>query len=163
MLSGPKIVERPATHYAAVTREVRIPFGEAIGPAMGEVAGYLESAQVAAFGPAIFKYDLIDMPRLVIQFGFVTPGPVPGAGSVRAGVLPAGRYVTATYTGHYDNVEKATGEVIAWAREHKVEWDSAPDGSGERFVSRFEIYPNGPDDEPDPSKWVTEIWIKAKG
>lgn len=163
MLTPPRIVERAATHYAAVTREVHIPFGEAIGPAMGEVAGYLDSAKVEGFGPAVFKYDVIDMPRLVIEFGFVTSGAVAGTASVKPGVLPAGRYVTATYTGHYDKLVEATGQVIDWARQKDVEWDSTPEGSGERFVSRFEIYPNGPDDEPDPDKWVTEIWIKAKG
>jgi len=163
MLTTPRIVERQATHYAAVTREVRMPFGEMIGPAMGEVVGYLNDAKVEGFGPAVFKYDVIDMPRLVIQLGFVTPGPVAGTGSVRPGLLPAGKYVTATYAGHYDNLERATGEVIGWANRNKVEWDSSPEGSGERFVSRFEIYPNGPDDEPDPDKWITEIWIKTKG
>jgi effector-binding domain-containing protein len=163
MLTNPTIVERSATSYAAVAREVRIPFGEAIGPAMGEVVAYLDGAKVGGFGPAVFRYDVIDMPRLEMQFGFVTSGMVAGNDSVRPGVLPAGRYVTATYTGHYDNVETATGEVIDWARRNNVEWDSTPGRTGERFASRFEIYPNGPDDEPDPNKWVTEIWIKVKG
>ena len=52
---------------------------------------------------------------------------------------------------------------IGWARLRGIEWDSTPGPSGERFVSRFEIYHNGPMDEPDPQKWETEIWIKAKG
>ena len=120
MLTPPRIVERAATHYAAVTEEVHIPFGEAIGPAMGEAAQYLNVA-AGSFGPAMFKYDVIDMPRLVVGFGFITPGPVPGAGRVKAGVLPAGKYVTATYTGHYDNLVQATGEVIDWARRNNVE------------------------------------------
>lgn len=161
MLTPPKIVERAATHYAAVTQEVTMPFGEAIGPLMGEAATYLGSTGTD-FGFAMFKYDIIDMPRLVIQFGFLTPTPVTGTDRVKPGVLPAGKYVTATYTGHYDNVERATGEVIDWAQANGVEWDSTPEDRGERFVSRFEIYPNGPDDEPDPNRWITEIWIKTR-
>ena len=162
MLTTPKITERIATHFAAIIQEVRIPFGEAIGPAMGEVAGYLESMKVQGFGPAVFKYDVVDMPRLVVGFGFVTPGPIVGSDRVKPGVLPAGRYVTATHTGPYDNLEEATGEVIAWAHANGVRWDSRPEGSGERFASRFEIYPNGPNDEPDPNKWITEIWVKTR-
>ena len=162
MLTRPKIIERPATPYAAMAAEVTIPFGEAIGPLMDEAAGYLSGAGIGEFGPALFKYDVIEMPRLVIQFGFLTPTPVPGTDRVKPGVLPAGKYVNATYTGHYDNVERATGDVIDWAMAHGVEWDSTAEGPAERFVSRFEIYPNGPDDEPDPNKWITEIWIKAK-
>jgi hypothetical protein len=30
-------------------------------------------------------------------------------------------------------------------------------------VSRVEIYPNGPDDEPEPEKWETQIYIKVRG
>ena len=162
MQNTPRIVEREATHYAAVAAEVRMPFGEAIGPLMGEAAGYCASTG-AAFGPAVMKYDVIDMPRLEMQFGFITPMAVPGNARVKAGILPAGKYVTLTYLGHYDNLERVTGTVINWAREQGIEWDSTPSAAGERFVSRFEIYPNGPDDEPDPNKWETQIWIKVKG
>ena len=162
MLTLPKIVEREATHYAAVTQEVRIPFGEAIGPLMDEAAGYLDRAGVKDFGPAVFKYDVIDMPRLVIRFGFVTPKPVAGNERVKAGVLPAGKYVTVTYFGHYDNLESVTAVVIGWAKQKGIEWDSTSTSSGESFASRFEIYKNGPMDEPDPQKWETEIWIKLK-
>ena len=158
----PKLVERDATPYAAVSAEVRIPFGEAIGPLMGEAAGYLDSTGVTGFGPALMKYDVIDMPRLEMQFGFITPAAVVGNARVKAGILPAGKYVTLTYFGHYDNLEKITGTVIDWAREEGIEWDSTSGPEGERFTSRFEIYPNGPMDEPDPNKWETQIWIKAR-
>jgi effector-binding domain-containing protein len=161
MLIEPKIVERPATHYAAVARDVRIPFGEVIGQAMGEVVACLDGAKVEGFGPAVFRYNLIEMPRLQMEFGFITPGPVAGTLTVKPGILPAGKYVMAVHIGHYDNVEKATGEVLAWARTNRISWDSTPERGAERFVSRFEIYPNGPDDEPDPNKWITEIWIKT--
>lgn len=162
MLTLPKIVDRPATHYAAVAAEVRIPFGEAIGPLMEEAAGYLDGAGASGFGPALFKYDVIDMPRLEMQFGFVTPKAVTGSERVKAGVLPAGKYATLTYTGHYDNLMDATATLIGWAKETGVEWDSTSGPGGERFASRVEIYPNGPDDEPDPEKWITEIWIKVR-
>jgi effector-binding domain-containing protein len=162
MLTLPRIVERAATHYAAVAQEVRMPFDEAIGPLMGEVAGYLDGAGIAGFGPAVFKYNVIDMPRLEIEFGFVTPGPVAGNERVTAGVLPAGKYVTVTYLGHYDDLESVTAVVIGWAKQKGMEWDSTQTGSGDRFVSRLEIYNNGPDDEPDPQKWETEIWIKLR-
>jgi effector-binding domain-containing protein len=163
VLTLPKIVERQATHYAAVAAEVSIPFGEAIGPAMDAAAGYLEGAGVKDFGPAVFKYDVIDMPRLEMQFGFVTPGAVAGNERVKPGILPAGKYVTVTYVGPYDDLEQATAVVIGWARLVGVEWDSTQAPGGERFVSRFEIYNNGPMDEPDPNKFETEIWIKTRG
>jgi effector-binding domain-containing protein len=163
MMTLPRIVEREETHYAAVAAEVHMPFGEAIGPLMGEAAGYLESAGVKGFGPAVFKYNIIDMPRLEVELGFVTPGPVAGNERVKADVLPAGKYATVTYFGHYDNLERVTGVLIGWGKQTGVEWDSSPGPSGEHFVSRVEIYPNGPDDEPNPEKWETQIYIKVRG
>jgi hypothetical protein len=162
MLTLPKLVDRDATHYAAVAQEVRAPFGDVIPALMDEAAGYLAGAG-GEFGPAVFRYDVIDMPRLEMQFGFVTPKAVAGNARVKPGVLPAGKYVTVTYVGPYDDLESVTAVVIGWARQKGLEWDSTPGSNGERFVSRFEIYLNGPMDEPDPQKWQTEIWIKTKG
>jgi hypothetical protein len=163
MLTLPKLAERAATHFAAVAAEVHIPFEAAIGPLMDEAAGYLDRTGVAGFGPALFLYDVVQMPRLDMRFGFVTPEPVAGDDRVRPGVLPAGRYVTVTYTGPYDDLESVTAVVIGWAKQKGVEWDSTAGPDGERFAARFEIYLNGPMDEPDPQKWETEIWIKTRG
>jgi hypothetical protein len=162
MPNTPKLVEREATHYAAISAEVNIPFDDVIGPLMEEVAGYLGGAGVQGFGPAVFRFDVIDMPRLEVQFGFVTPKAVAGNARVKAGVLPAGKYVTLTYFGHYDKLIEVTGSVINWARAEGIEWDSTPTAGGEVFAGRFEIYPNGPMDEPDPNKWETQIWIKVR-
>jgi effector-binding domain-containing protein len=161
MLTLPKIVDRAATHYAAVAAEVSMPFDEAMGPPMEEAEAYLSG--VGDIGLAVFRYDVIDMPRLEMQFGFMTPASVPGNDRVKPGVLPAGQYVTVTYTGPYDDLESVTAVVIGWARQKAIEWDSIEGPTGERFASRFELYLNGPTDEPDPQKWVTEVWIKTKG
>lgn len=158
----PKLVERAQTHYASVAREVRIPFADVVGPLLEEAAAYLDGVTPEGFGPAIFRYDVIDMPRLEMQFGFLTSEAVPGNARVKPAVLPAGRYVTLTHFGHYDSLEKVTGDVVAWARGQGIEWDSTFGPEGERFAARFEIYPNGPMDEPDPDRWETQIWIKAK-
>ena len=162
MPSVPRIVERARTHYAAIAQDVDIPFGDVIGPLMDEAADYLGQVSAGGFGPAIFRYDVIDMPRLAMQFGFVTSAAVAGNARIKPDVLPAGRYVTITYFGHYDNLQSVTGGVITWAREREIEWDSTTGPDGERFAARCVLYPNGPMDEPDPAKWETQIWIKVK-
>ena len=163
MLTLPRIVERAETHYVAVAQGVTIPFGEVIDPLMGEAAGFLEASGMTDFGPAIFKYNVVDMPRLDMEFGFIVDRPQAGNDRVRAGVLPAGRYATLTYTGPYDDLESVTAVLIGWAKEKSINWDSTPGPKGEAFVARFEIYLNGPMDEPDPQKLETEIWIKIRG
>jgi effector-binding domain-containing protein len=103
------------------------------------------------------------MPRLEMEFGFMPPDKLAGDGRVQSGVLPAGRYATVTYLGHYKDLMDVTATLIGWARETNVEWDSVPGSNGERFACRYELYPNGPMDEPDPAKWETQIYIKVRG
>jgi len=162
MLTLPKIVKRSVKPYVAVKREVVIPFGPAINKAMPAVGRFLAARGIERPGPALFKYDTIDMPRLKMEFGFQLARKMDGEGEVIAGVLPAGRYATLTYFGHYRNLMDATATLIGWAKLVGHSWDSRKGRDGEHFVSRFELYPNGPMDEPDSAKWETQIFIKLK-
>lgn len=75
--------------------------------------------------------------------------------------MPAGRYATVTHTGSYDELYSVTGMFVGWAKERGVEWDSEPDGPGERFVSRLELYLNDPADTP-PTELVTRLEFKLR-
>ena len=158
MLTLPKIVERDAQAYVAIREKVTIPFGPVIDRVMPEVAGWLRGKGITRLGPALFKYDVVRMPELEIEFGFTPDQAVTGDGRVISGILPAGKYATLTYWGHYDNLMEVTGILIGWAKDRGIQWDA----DGDRFASRFELYPNGPMDTPDPEKWETQIFIKTK-
>lgn len=161
MLTLPKIVERAEQRYFAVAEEVRIPFGPMIDGAMGQVADWLGTRGKVP-GIAMFKYNVIDMPRLEMEFGFLDDLAATGEGRVAGGILPAGHYATLTYLGPYDDLESVTAMLMGWARHRGIDWDSTTGPAGERFVSRFELYPNGPMDEPDPQKWETQIFIRIR-
>ena len=163
MLTVPTLVERPAQPYVAIREKVTIQFTPVIDKVMPEVAGWLQARGVDRFGPAIFRYNVIDMPRLDVEMGFAPLAPLKGEGRVQGGTVPAGRYATLTHWGHYDRVMDATAVLIGWAKEKNIVWDSSTAADGEHFVSRFELYPNGPMDEPDPQKWETQIFIKVRG
>ena len=162
MLTLPRIVKRGAKPYVAIARDVVIPFGPAINEALPKVQKWLGGQGLERPGPVMFRYTTIDMPRLSMEFGVVLPRKLAGEGEVVAGVLPAGRYATLTHFGHYRNLVDATAVLIGWARLVGHAWDSDEDARGEHFVSRFELYPNGPADEPDPAKWETQIFIKIR-
>ncbi len=162
MMSLPKIVERPALPYVAIAENVTIPFQRAIDRLIGEMAGWLGGKGLKRFGPMLLRYNVIDMPRLGMEFGFVPPDKVAGDGRVRSGVLPAGRYATVTYFGHYEALMEVTGLLIAWARDKGIVWDATTGADGDHFACRYELYPNGPMDEPDPQKWETQIYIKVR-
>ena len=146
MLTLPSLVDRPAQPYVAIREKVTIPFTPVIDRVMPEVAGWLQARGVDRFGPAVFKYNVIDMPRLEVEMGFAPQKPLQGGGRVLAGTLPAGRYATLNHWGHYDKLMDATTVLIGWAKEKGIAWDATPEPDGERFASRFELYPNGPMD-----------------
>lgn len=160
-LTLPGIVKRRATPYVAIAREAVIPFGKAISKSMPKVGKWLADEGIE-HGPAIFRYTRIKMPELGMEFGFLLPKKHAGAGEIAAGVLPAGPYATLTHWGHYRHLMEATATLIGWARLKGLKWDSEEGPDGEHFASRFELYPNGPVDEPDPNKWETQIFIKIR-
>lgn len=161
MLTLPKIVKRRPQAYAAIRQDVKIPFQSAVSKAVPKVDGWL-GKRGAGHGPMLIKYDFIKMPELTVQIGFAIDDPIEGDDIVTAGVLPAGKYATLTYWGHYRNLRTVTGILIDWARANDVAWDAEETPEGDHFASRFELYPNGPKDEPDPEKWETQIFIKVR-
>jgi len=83
--------------------------------------------------------------------------PVDGDGDVISGVLPGGRYATLTHMGHPSELIDATKELLDWAASQDLTWDMSPGETGDRWVSRLEIYLTEPREEPDMSKWVTQL------
>jgi effector-binding domain-containing protein len=162
MLTLPKIADRAAQPYVAIRQKVTIPFGEAIGPIMGELFGTINAKGIQPSGPVFFKYNIVNMPELEIEFGVPVASPIAGDGRLVSGTLPAGRYAELTYWGHYDNLMDANAVLIGWAKQRELAWDSTDEADGEHFAARVEIYPNSPDEEPDPEKWETTVAIKVK-
>ncbi|HVY52606.1 MAG TPA: GyrI-like domain-containing protein [Devosia sp.] len=162
MLTLPKVVTRPETTYYAIRRKVRIPFTAVIDEVMPTMGGWFSSHGIERPGPAVFRYDTIKMPALEMEFGHIHTGGLATAGEVRAGSLPAGDYAAITYWGHYKDLEEVNAVLIGWARLSGLALDVAEDEAGDRFAGRFELYPNGPMDEPDPSKWETQVFIRLR-
>ena len=51
----------------------------------------------------------------------------------------------------------ATKALLDWAAGQGLTWDMSPGEGGERWDSRLEIYQTDPGQEPDMSKWVTQL------
>jgi hypothetical protein len=52
------------------------------------------------------------------------------------------------------------GEVFGWPAGQGLSWDMSPGEAGERWGSRLEIYLTDPSQEPDMSKWQTQLAFK---
>ncbi len=162
MLTLPKVVERQAQPYVAVRRRVTIPFGDIVGPAMGALFDAIAANGLEPDGPVFFKYNIVNMPDLEIDFAVPVAAPFAGDDVLVGGVVPAGRYAELTYWGHYDNLIDANAVLIGWAKQREIAWDSTTGADGEHFVARLESYPNSPEEEPDPEKWETTVRIKVR-
>jgi len=158
----PGIVERAAQPYVALRRQVMIPFGKDVTKAMKQLAKEIKAQGIQGTGAAIFKYNIVKMPELEIEFGFEVDKPQSTTGELLSGTLPAGRYAELTFFGPYRHLYKVNGALIDWSRAKGLVFDVHEEADGDHFASRVEIYPNGPDDEPDPNKLKTIVAIKLK-
>ncbi|MFJ6000564.1 GyrI-like domain-containing protein [Arthrobacter sp. NPDC092385] len=82
-----------------------------------------------------------------VEAGFPVAAAIAPAGNVVSGTLPAGTVVEATHTGPYDTMTDTYAELDRYFSDAKLTSGSV----------MWESYLSGPDAEPDPTKWRTEI------
>ena len=161
-IDEPTIVERAAQPYVALRRQVNIPFGSVATKTMKQLQKAIKAQGIQGTGAALFKYNIVKMPELEIEFGFETDALQATSGELLAGTLPGGRYAELTFFGPYRHLYKVNGALIDWSRDKGLVFDMHPEADGDHFASRVEFYPNGPDDEPDPAKLKTIVSIRLR-
>ena len=155
------IVDRAEQPYAGITGTVSMRNVPQIADRLPEVFAWLAERGIEPVGPPFFRYLRIDMATTMdIEVGVPVAAPVEGGGDVHAGVLPGGRYASATYVGHFQGLVGATAELLAWADAEGLAWDRRDSPEGERWGARLEVYHTDPRAEPDPAKWETELLFR---
>jgi effector-binding domain-containing protein len=148
MIKTPSIVQTEA-HAAAVIR-LSIPRGgmmKAFGPAVGELMAALARQGVEPVG-GVFAHHLKMSPESFdFELGVKVAAPVQATGRVRPGELPAAKAARAIYSGPYEGLPAAWGEVDRWIKANGYE--PADD--------LWELYSVGPQSTPDPANWRTEL------
>jgi effector-binding domain-containing protein len=154
----PVIVGRDEQPYVGVHQNVTMDELSTVADAIPELLGWLSGRAISPAGPPFFKYNLIDMSaRLSVEIGVPTSRSRPGDDHVHAGLLPAGRYVTAIHVGPPSTLVGAVRELRQWASAHDLRWDMTETPSGERWGCRMESYLTDPRVQPDQTKWETEL------
>jgi effector-binding domain-containing protein len=158
MPATPEIETRTEQPYVAVRARVTMDGIAAFAVRTSEVFDWLGARGLKPAGPPFFRYNVIDMAReLEMETGVPIATAVDGDDDVVAGVLPAGRYATVTHTGHPSELVGVTGALLDWAAEQGLTWDMSPSEDGERWGARLEFYLTDPAEEPDMSKWQTQL------
>jgi len=159
LIEEPHIIERPAQPYVAIKAQVTM---QTIGTVLPElhprVFAWLGERDIPPAGPPLWKYNVIDMDRgLEVEVGVPVTAVVDGDGQMLAGVLAPGRYASLRYTGHPDGLLGATAYLLDWAMQQNLTWDVTQATDGERWAARLEIYETDPAEEPDMTKWTTQL------
>jgi len=163
MTSEPHLEERPAQPYAAIGARVTMAqIGPVCPPVVDEVFAWLAARGISPAGPPFFRYLVIDMSHeLELELGVPIADPLQVAdGRVHGGVFPAGWYAVAVHTGPYEELMAATGQLLAWGEANGVTWDATPDQR--EWAARIESYLTDPAEEPDPSRWRTELAFRVR-
>jgi DNA gyrase inhibitor GyrI len=163
-LTTPRFEQRPEQPCMFIRTEVAMgEIGTKVVPLIPQLFAWLQAHDVQPVGPMFFRYNVVDMAGLMeIDVGTIVEKPAAGDARVQAGRIAAGTYVTMRHTGHPDELMPATGYLLAWGQQHDVAWRKHSRGNAEVWDGRYEFYLDGPDTEPDMSKWRTDLVFAAE-
>lgn len=148
MLDSPQI-KQTADQQTAVIRFTipRAEIGSVMGPGFHELMGTLAAQGIAPSGHWFSHHLRVDPDVFDFELGVPVSTPVSPVGRVVQGVLPGATVIRTTYHGGYEGLGEAWGEFEAWIQ---AEGMKTTDNLWESYVA-------GPDSNPDPATWRTEL------
>lgn len=160
MSESPTIETRTDQPYVAIPVRVRMQdLGAVVPPLTGQVVEWLSERDVTPAGPPFWRYIVIDMDaELELETGVAVSNLVEGDGQIQTGVLPGGRYATVLHTGHPDALVNATRDLLDWAEQRGLHWDT----DGRTWGCRLEEYLSDPAEEPDMQQWETRLAFRLR-
>ncbi len=147
-IDTPQVVQTAAQPTAVIHLTIpRAEMGSAMGPAMQELGAVLAAQGIAPAGPMLTHHLRMDPGTFDFEVGFPVATPVAATGRVRSGELPAARVARTVYHGPYEGLHSAWGELDRWLAEQGLT----------KGPTLWESYVVGPETDPDPSTWRTEL------
>lgn len=166
MAGQARVEDRVEQPYVGIAGRVasEAEFRDAVDRGFPELFGWLQENGEPPSGPPFIRYLEVDQEGKPLEFELAVPiaAAASGDGRVRAGALPAGRYVTFLHVGPYNHaevpdLEAARAEVLGWAEERGIEVASSKTQQGTAFQAYVEHYITDASREPDWSRWQTEL------
>ena len=148
MLNKPQIAQT-AEQPAAIIR-FTIPRDEirnVMGPGYQELMAAVAAQGIAPAGPWFTHHLSMNPETFDFELGVPVAAPISAAGRVKAGQLPAATVAQTVYHGGYEGLGDAWAEFEAWIAAEG--YTPAP--------NLWERYVAGPESNPDPATWRTEL------
>lgn len=160
-ISEPWTEQRREQCHAGIRLRVTMQdLDEAIPPVVDEVATWMAERGVEPAGVPLVRYHVIDMAEeLDITVGFPVPVGTRGDDRILIDSLPGGRYAALVFTG-VENGIRGNAALIGWIADQGLRMDVHGGRRGDAFGGRVEHLLDGPEDDPDPSTWRTQVAIR---
>lgn len=156
MIETPRIVETEA--QAAAVIHITIPrdqISTVMGPAIQEIRAAASAQGLSPTGP-FFAHHLKLSPEIFdFEVGIPVSATLTPIGRVKPGELPAAKVIRTVYQGAYDGLYQAWAEFGRLAETElgaRIRKEGLTPGA-----TLWERYLVGPESNPDPSMWRTEL------
>ena len=107
----------------------------------------VEQAGRTPTGPPIVRYLSFSDDAVELEGGLPVDAPIAPGERIQPIAIPAGEAVVTWHIGHYDGIKDAHMALHQWAADNNRRHGAPP----------YEVYWTDPEEEPDPTKWRTEI------
>jgi effector-binding domain-containing protein len=148
MIDTPQILRTSAQQAAVI--HLAIPRAEMMavfGPGIEELLAVLSEQGIKPQGAAFAHHLRMSPGTFDFELGFVVDKPVQASGRVKPGELPARKVARTIYHGSYEGLPDAWGEFTRWME----------DAGLKQAEDLWELYFHGPQSDPDPKTWKTEL------
>jgi hypothetical protein len=157
----PQIKIRDPQTYVGMRRTITMQTFPEIADRIPELFTWLVGKKTAAVGPPFLRLNVIDMAAdLEVEAGVPVAEGVFDENPVFVGVLPAGRYLSYVHVGHPEGTVDAVAAVFAWAQAQGLVFDRFDAADGQHWAARLEVLLTNPAEEPDMTKWATDLQFK---
>ncbi|HWQ20153.1 MAG TPA: GyrI-like domain-containing protein [Methanotrichaceae archaeon] len=149
------VEEQPVLSIRETASMPSIP--ERMGQIFCEIGAFLEKSGIGPAG-APFAYwhgmteESIQKGVFDMECGFPVSQPADGQGRIMRSKLPGGKVLTAMHIGPYETLAETYQALQSWAAENGYQ-------AGEDM---WEVYLTNPDEVPDKSRWMTQIFWLVK-
>ncbi|NOS86822.1 MAG: GyrI-like domain-containing protein [Ignavibacteria bacterium] len=122
--------------------------GDKFGEIYSEIGAYLKANSLKAAGYPFGIYHSFSPEKVDLEAGIPVEGNSSGSGRIYTMQSYSGKAANTTFTGPYEKLSEA------W-----VEFARLVDADNHKLAGPcFEVYVTDPEDEPDSSKWITELY-----